>query len=219
MSEVAQHLAEIRKSLPDHVTLLAVSKRQPLEKLHEAYAAGQRDFGENKVQELMEKVDQLPADIRWHLIGHLQTNKVKYIAPFVHLIHSVDSLKLLQEIEKRAAQNNRTIPVLLQMHIAEEESKFGLNAEELTELAEAALSGHFPHIELRGLMGMATFTEDEAQVRKEFGVLKGHFDHWKTHFPSFNTLSMGMSGDLEIAIEQGSTLVRVGTAIFGERNY
>lgn len=219
MSEVAQNLGSIRKSLPQEVTLLAVSKRQPLEKLREAYDAGQRDFGENKVQELMDKVDQLPSDIRWHLIGHLQTNKVKYIAPFIHLIHSVDSLKLLQEIEKRAAQNERTIPVLLQVHIAEEESKFGLNATELANLAEAAMSGSFPHVELRGLMGMATFTEDENQVRREFATLKQLFDHWKSNFPSFNILSMGMSGDLEIAIEQGSTMVRVGTSIFGARNY
>jgi pyridoxal phosphate enzyme (YggS family) len=219
MSEIKQALDQLRQELPEAVTLVAVSKRQPLEKLREAYDAGQRDFGENKVQELEEKVKQFPDDIKWHFIGHLQTNKVKYIAPFVHLIHSVDSLKLMKEIEKRAAQNERSIRVLWQLHIADEESKFGLDKAGLQRLVDATLAGSFPHVEVCGLMGMATFTDDEEQIRREFQILKTEFERLKPEFSNFKELSMGMSGDYPIALDMGSSMLRIGTTIFGERNY
>lgn len=219
MSEIKQALDQLRQELPEAVTLVAVSKRQPLEKLREAYDAGQRDFGENKVQELEEKVKQFPDDIKWHFIGHLQTNKVKYIAPFVHLIHSVDSLKLMKEIEKRAAQNERSIRVLWQLHIADEESKFGLDKAGLQRLVDATLAGSFPHVEVCGLMGLATFTDDEEQIRREFQILKTEFERLKPEFSNFKELSMGMSGDYPIALDMGSSMLRIGTTIFGERNY
>ncbi|GJM60239.1 YggS family pyridoxal phosphate-dependent enzyme [Persicobacter diffluens] len=202
--------------------LIAVSKTKPLEDIQTAYAAGQRAFGENKVQEMAEKAAKLPEDIQWHQIGHLQTNKVKYIAPFVHLIHSVDSIKLMKEINKQAAKNERVIDCLLQIHIAEEESKFGLSFEEAADIM-GQIAGAYPNLRIVGLMGMATNTEDEAQVRKEFAGLKKFFDIHKTKELCENVdlkeISMGMSGDYQIAVEEGSSMVRVGSAIFGARNY
>lgn len=210
---------EIKNQLPAHVTLVAISKTKTVEEILEAYHAGQRIFGENKVQELLGKCDELPDDIQWHLVGHLQTNKVKYILPKVHLIHSVDSWKLALEIEKMAARLRKKIPVLLQVYIAREESKFGLDEQELVEICEA--EEHFPHLEFCGLMGMASNTDDVAIVRGEFQYLKKTFDEVKlkymSHHPSFKELSMGMSGDYKIAIEEGSTMVRIGSSIFGSR--
>lgn len=222
MSEIVENLHKIQRELPENVTLVAVSKTKPVEAIQELYDAGQRNFGENKVQELVAKYEVLPKDIQWHLIGHLQKNKVKYIAEFVHLIHSVDNLDLLKEINKQAAKFNRVIPCLLQIKIAEEDSKFGMEPE----LAAQILSDYktdFPNVEIVGLMGMATFTEDENQIRNEFKSLKSIFEKLKTepitHNSQLTTLSMGMSGDYKIAVEEGSTMVRVGSSIFGERNY
>ncbi len=202
--------------------LIAVSKTHPVEKIKEAYDADQRIFGENKVQEMVAKWEVLPKDIEWHLIGHLQTNKVKYIAHFVSLIHSVDSQKLLEEINKQAKKANRKINCLLQIHIAEEETKFGLDANELLSLVDSGLISTLDHINIKGLMGIATLTEDKNQIIKEFKHLKNLFDSVKARMPlaeGFNELSIGMSSDYKMAIEQGSTMVRIGTAIFGERNY
>jgi|TARA_B110000467_G_C18251911_1_gene440990 PLP dependent protein len=212
---IAENLKFIQKKITEGVFLVAVSKTKTQEDILETYAAGQRIFGENKAQELAEKAATLPKDIQWHMIGHLQTKKVKYIAPFVSLIHGVDSLKLLQEINKRAQQNNRTIDCLLQLHIAQESTKFGLNEEEVKSVLEAAKE--LDHIRIIGLMGMATFTSDEAQIRKEFSGLKSSFDRLQKDKPLLQTLSMGMSGDYQIAMEEGSTMVRVGSAIFGSR--
>lgn len=203
--------------------LIAVSKTKPVSMIREAYDVGQRDFGENKVQELREKPDQLPKDIRWHMIGHLQTNKVKYIAPFIHLIHAVDSLRLLQEINKQAKKNNRIINCLLQIHIAREEHKFGFDVEGVKSL----LSDHgfetYSNIKIIGLMGMASNTEDQHQVRMEFRGLKNIFDEIKLKYQSPNIdmceISMGMSNDYPIAMDEGSTMIRVGSKIFGARNY
>lgn len=218
---IASVLKEIRSSIPPSVELIAVSKTKPVEAIQEAYAAGQRHFGENKVQELVDKQAQLPADINWHLIGHLQSNKVKYIAPFVHLIHAVDSLKLLQEIDKEAQKNKRIISCLLQVHIAEEEHKFGLDVEELKEILESNAFVELQHVRICGLMGMATFTDSEEQIRGEFQNLYNIFQVIKSHYfkfnPDFKEISMGMSGDYEIAIEEGSTMIRVGSKIFGGR--
>lgn len=202
--------------------LIAVSKTHPTEKILEAYDADQRIFGENKVQEMVAKWEVLPKDIEWHLIGHLQTNKVKYIAPFVSLIHSVDSQKLLEEINKQARKVNRKINCLLQIHIAKEETKFGFNEQELISLLDGEIFSSLDSITLKGLMGMATLTEDKNQIRNEFRYLKNLFDKVETRMPSareFNEISMGMSSDYKIAIEEGSTMVRIGTAIFGDRNY
>jgi pyridoxal phosphate enzyme (YggS family) len=204
-------------------TLVAVSKTKPVADIAAAYDAGQRDFGENKVQELRDKQPELPADIRWHMIGHLQTNKVKYIAPFIFLIHSVDSLRLLEEINKQAARQKRVISCLLQIHIAEEETKFGLDAGELEELLSSDALATMKNIKIAGLMGMATFTDDDRQVRKEFAQLKTLLDKSTTpHNDKPNVdlhiLSMGMSGDYKTAIEMGSTMIRVGSKIFGERH-
>ncbi|MDN5397361.1 MAG: YggS family pyridoxal phosphate-dependent enzyme, partial [Chryseobacterium sp.] len=198
--------------------LVAVSKTHPVEAVQEVYDLGQKVFGENKVQELMEKYPLLPKDIEWHLIGHLQTNKVKYIAPFIDTIQSVDSEKLLAEISKEAGKNSRTIKVLLQVKIAAEESKFGLEIDEAKLLFQKYIDGGFPNVEITGLMGMATFTEDEEQVRGEFSVLKGLFDEL-TQLKTLETLSMGMSDDFPAAIECGANSVRVGSAIFGRRDY
>lgn len=208
----------IKSQLPDHVQLVAVSKTHPVAAIQEVYDLGQRVFGENKVQELVEKYPLLPKDIRWHLIGHLQTNKVKYIAGFVDTIQSVDSEKLLKEINKEAGKHNRTIKVLLQVKIAEEESKFGLEITEAKDLFQQYLTGKFPHLEITGLMGMATFTENEDQIRKEFSVLKKVFDDLNS-IKKLETLSMGMSDDFPVAIECGANSVRVGSAIFGRRDY
>ncbi|MDB0006496.1 YggS family pyridoxal phosphate-dependent enzyme [Flavobacteriales bacterium] len=210
---VKNNILHLQKHLADNVHLVAVSKTKPNELIIEAYGAGQRIFGENKVQELVEKEESLPKDIEWHMIGHLQTNKVKYIAPFVSLIHAVDSKKLIKEINKRAKQNNRVIPCLLQVHIAQEESKFGLDKDGVIEI----LKTDFPNVSIVGLMGMATFTDNKNQVRKEFKYLKDSYDELKENQPNFSILSMGMSGDYSIAIEEGSNMVRIGSSIFGER--
>ena len=202
--------------------LVAVSKTKTVEAIKELYAAGQRDFGENYVQELVEKHQQLPGDIHWHFIGHLQSNKVKYIAPFVHLVHGVDSFKLLKEINKEAKKNNRTIEVLLQVHIAEEETKFGLDEKELHELMDtnADKLGELKSVTIRGLMGMASFTDDKEKIRREFRHLKSLFDKYdQVTIPNaeFEVLSMGMSTDYRVAMEEGATMVRIGSLIFGER--
>lgn len=215
---IAQNLKEIIAEIPANVTLVAVSKTKPESDILEAYEIGHRDFGENKVQELVAKKDKLPGDIRWHMIGHLQRNKVKYIADFVSLIHGVDSLRLLKEIDKRAGQAGRVIDCLLQMHIAEESTKFGLDPEELQDILEANPTLQYPHVRIRGLMGMATFTDDREQVKREFDTLKSLFDQWQPGLEDFDILSMGMSGDYNIAIASGSTMVRIGSSIFGARN-
>lgn len=219
---IEKNLTEIRNQIPAGCTLIAVSKTQPLERIGEAYDSGQRIFGENRAQEMSAKYEALPKDIAWHMIGHLQTNKVKYIAPFVALIHSIDSIKLLEEVDRQAARFQRIIPCLLQVHIAEEETKFGFSAEEVSALMSSSFWQRSANVSIAGLMGMATFTDDHEQVRKEFRSLKALFDKLRlTSLPPsvrMEALSMGMSGDYRIAIEEGSTMVRVGTAIFGERN-
>ena len=215
---IQENLKTIETTIPAHVTLVAVSKTKPVEDLQEAYAAGMRDFGENKIQEMCDKYEVLPKDIRWHMIGHVQTNKVKYMAPFVHLIHGVDSLKLLKEIHKQAEKNNRIIDVLLQQFIADEETKFGLDKEEIQHIMQEEIQ-HLPNVRVVGLMGMATFTDDEKQIRNEFKTLKSNFDSLKNNFDNLTVLSMGMSGDYQVAIEEGSTMVRIGSSIFGHRNY
>ena len=211
---IASNLKAIQISLPKEVTLVAVSKTKPNTDILEAYQAGHRIFGENKVQELSQKAEELPKDIAWHMIGHLQTNKVKFIAPFVSLIHGVDSLKLLKEINKRATQNNRIIDCLLQVHIASESTKFGFGITEVINAINEAKQ--FTNIKIVGLMGMTTFTDDTQQITQEFKSLKTVFERVKNEHIS--TLSMGMSGDYQLAIEQGSTMIRVGSAIFGHRN-
>lgn len=222
--DIKKNIEAFLKSLEGKKTrLIAVSKTKPVEMIRAAYEAGQRDFGENKVQEMVDKQPQLPADVRWHLIGHLQSNKVKYIAPFVHLVHSVDSEKLLKTIDKEASKAGRVIDCLLQVHIAEEDTKFGLSIDEARQLALGLLPGQLPHVRIVGLMGMATFTDDEQQIKREFGQLKRLFDELgkaaNHDRVQMKELSMGMSGDYRLAMEEGSTLVRVGSAIFGERNY
>ena len=222
--DIKANLLQIKNSF--HSTecqLIAVSKTKPLGDLQAAYAAGIRDFGENKVQEIQTKQPEMPADTRWHMIGHLQSNKIKYIAPFIHLIHGIDSFKLLVEIDKQGKKIDRAIPVLLQIHIATEESKFGFNQEELDAMLNSTEFEILTHVQIQGLMGMATFTEDLDQIRSEFRGLKQLFEALKKRtLPSFvdlKELSMGMSGDYQIAQEEGSTMVRIGSAIFGSRNY
>lgn len=216
---ISENLISLRKEIPENVTLVAVSKTKPIEALEEAYRAGQRHFGENIVQELVAKYEKLPKDINWHLIGHLQTNKVKYVAPFVYLIHAVDSEKLLLEIDKQAHKNNRIIDVLLQFHIAQEDTKFGLSMDECKLLIKNSTS--FLNTRIIGVMGMASFVDDEDQIRNEFKTLRNIFNELKSEYfgdvPFFSTISMGMSGDYSLAIEEGSTMVRVGSAIFGTR--
>ena len=212
--DIKANLNTILKSIPKEVTLVAVSKTRQNSAIIEAYQLGQRIFGENKVQELVQKFEELPKDINWHMIGHLQTNKVKYIAPFVSLIHGVDSIKLLKEINKRAKQNNRVIDCLLQVHIATESTKFGFDIPKVNEAIDSA--NEYQNIRIVGLMGMATFTDNKQQVIQEFSSLKTVFDTVKNEH--ITTLSMGMSGDYQLAIEQGSNMVRVGSAIFGHRN-
>jgi hypothetical protein len=220
---ISDNLNKIKSSLPSHVTLVAVSKTKPVEDLMEAYNAGQRIFGENKIQEMTEKWEVMPKDIEWHMIGHVQTNKVKYMAPYVSLIHGVDSLKLLKEINKQAKKNDRVINCLLQMHIAEEETKFGMDEQELNDLLSSEEFNQMQNIKVTGLMGMATFTNNEDQVKKEFTYLKAIFKKLQQKQSTVNcqllTLSMGMSGDYRIAIDCGSTMVRIGSSIFGSRNY
>jgi hypothetical protein len=221
MEILAEHIINIQREMPPNVTLVAVTKTRPVELLEEAYSLGLSNFGENRVQEMVEKQPLLPADIKWHQIGHLQTNKVKFIAPFVHLIHSIDSLKLLMEVNRQALKNERIIDCLLQIHIAKEESKFGLDEEEAIQILNSAEFHELGNIRICGLMGMATYTDDDSTVRREFAALKTFFDRLKSdHFSGknyFTHLSMGMSGDYHIAIEEGSTMVRIGTALFGER--
>jgi PLP dependent protein len=217
---IADNLNQIRATLPPTVTLVAVTKTKPIALLQETYDAGSRNFGENRVQEMAEKQPQLPADLRWHQIGHLQTNKVKYIAPFVALIHAVDSLKLLDEINKQAAKNTRVINCLLQIYIADEETKFGLLPDEARALLNNPAFATMTNVCIMGLMGLATNTDNTAQVRQEFRGLKALYDELAIiERPNirFDTLSMGMSGDYQIAVEEGSTMVRVGSAIFGAR--
>jgi len=215
---IKENFTAIKNQLPSGVELVAVSKTHPAEAIQEVYDLGQKVFGENKVQELMEKYPLLPKDIQWHLIGHLQTNKVKYIAPFIDTIQSVDSEKLLSEISKEAGKNSRTVKVLLQVKIAAEESKFGLDLSEARALFQKHLNGEFPNAEITGLMGMATFTDDKEQVKGEFLILKGLFDELN-QLQTLETLSMGMSDDFPAAIECGANSVRVGSAIFGRRDY
>lgn len=220
---IKKNIDNLRAALSLGCRLIAVSKTQPVSLIQQAYDAGQRVFGENKAQEMAAKQKELPADIEWHMIGHLQTNKVKYVAPFVALIHSVDSEKLLEEINKQALKNNRKIKCLLQVYIAQEETKFGWGLDEVQALLKPEFATAYPAVEIVGLMGMATFTPDETQIRKEFGSLKFLFDTLKQgELPANVTmteLSMGMSADYKIAMGQGSTLIRIGTAIFGERQY
>ncbi|PBI94474.1 hypothetical protein BSF41_02230 [Flavobacterium sp. ACN2] len=215
---IASNLHTIKATLPEQVTLVAVSKTKPVSDLMQAYEAGQRIFGENKIQEMTEKWEQMPKDIQWHMIGHVQSNKVKFMAPYVTLIHGVDSLKLLQEINKQALKNKRIIDCLLQIYIAEEESKFGLDENELNELLTSPEFKELKNIRILGLMGMATFTDNQNQIKKEFTHLKSIFDSiQKLQIVDLKTISMGMSGDYQLAIECGSTMVRIGSSIFGGR--
>lgn len=215
MMSISENIKHITSQIPENVTLIAVSKTKPNEMLLEAYESGQRHFGENYVQELVDKEAQLPKDIHWHFIGHLQSNKVKYIAPFVYLIHGVDSFSLLKEINKQAQKNNRVIDCLLQIYIAQEETKFGLDFKEASEILNSVEFKELKNIQIKGFMAMASNTENEVQIRKEFKSLK----EFSKQFPDYNTLSFGMSGDYLVAIEEGSTMIRVGSSIFGERNY
>ncbi|ARV06000.1 YggS family pyridoxal phosphate enzyme [Polaribacter sp. SA4-10] len=217
--EIQKKIQDIKKLIPDNVSLVAVSKTKPIEDLQEAYDAGQRIFGENKIQEMVEKYDALPKDIKWHMIGHLQSNKVKYMAHFVDLIHGIDRFKTLKEINKQAKKNNRIINCLLQAKIAKEETKFGLSFEEISSILESEEFAELQNINIVGFMGMATFTDDKNQLTEEFTALKNFFDALKSKHSNLEILSMGMSGDYELAIENGSTMIRVGSAIFGNRNY
>jgi pyridoxal phosphate enzyme (YggS family) len=217
---IKDNLSKITASLPPSVTLIAVTKTHPVQTLEELYKTGHRAFGENKVQEMLDKYLILPKDIEWHLIGHLQTNKVKFIAPFVTLIHSVDSLKLLQEINKQAEKNNRVIDCLLQVHIAEEETKFGLDLSETKQLLDSGIIANLSHVKIRGLMGMASNTDNKAQISAEFSSLAAFYKDHQSKFSGnikFEILSMGMSSDFEIALRNGSTMIRVGSLLFGER--
>ena len=219
---IKSNIINLRNAIPDSCTIVAVSKTNPPERIKEAYDAGQRVFGENRVQELTPKYEALPKDIQWHMIGHMQTNKVKYIVPFVNMIQSVDRAGVLQEINKQAAKFNRVISCLLQIHIAKEDTKFGFSEKEALELVTGTAIKSFSYVSIVGIMGMATFTDNEDQVRKEFRSLREFFEELKTSALPPNVrmqeLSMGMSGDYKIAIEEGSTMVRIGSAIFGERS-
>jgi hypothetical protein len=214
---ISENLQKISSSIPSTVTLVAVSKTKPVSDLQGAYDAGQRVFGENKVQEMKTKWEALPKDIEWHMIGHVQRNKVKYMAPFVSLIHAVDSPRLLKEINKQAKANERVIDCLLQLRIAEEDTKFGMTENDIDSLLASEETKGFQHIKIKGLMGMATFTDDTSQLTREFQRLKMYYDSLK-ETKKFSVLSIGMSGDYQLAIENGSTMVRIGSAIFGERN-
>ena len=216
---IKKQLQELKSVLPKQVTLVAVSKTKPVQDLMKAYDVGQRIFGENKVQEMVEKHQQMPKDIQWHMIGHVQRNKVKYMAPFVDLIHGVDSLKLLSEINKQALKNNRCINGLLQIKIAAEDSKFGMTKNDAIQLMKSSEFKNLKNIKIKGVMGMATFTDDQNKIRKEFETLKSTFSELKSIQDSMHIISMGMSGDYPLAIESGSTMIRVGSHIFGARNY
>ncbi len=215
---IKENLLAVKQTIPNSVTLVAVSKTKPISDIQEAYDQGQRIFGENRVQEMTEKWEKMPKDIEWHMIGHLQRNKVKYMAEYVSLVHGVDSPRLLAEINKQAEKHNRTIPCLLQVHIAEEDTKFGFNEEELLDLVGNENFKLHKNVKIVGLMGMATFTENMDQVRREFKSLQSLYLKLKSEYADFTTLSMGMSGDYQIAIEEGSTMVRIGSSIFGSRN-
>ena len=221
--DIRENIRKIKEGLPSNVTLVAVSKTKPVDDILEAYDSGHLIFGENKVQDLVQKYETLPKDIEWHMIGHLQTNKVKHIAPFIHLIHAVDSLKLLKVINNEALKNGRVVPCLLQFHIASEETKYGLSLSEAEELFSSKDYMGLTNVGIQGVMGMATFTDDKEKIRKEFRTLKGIFDKLKSKYfrgeASFKEISMGMSDDYLLAIEEGSTLVRIGSSIFGPRNY
>lgn len=218
---VKENIELLRRSVPENVKIVAVSKFHPVEQIREAYDDGQRIFGESRVQELVAKQAVLPDDIEWHFIGTLQRNKVKYIAPFIRLIHSLDSESLMSEIDKRAVENNRIIPCLLQIHIARETTKSGFAPQECTDFLAGGRWRNYPHVQLSGVMGMATLTDDAEQIRSEFRLLKSLFDEWKRKYfadePAFSEISMGMSDDYSIAVEEGSTMIRVGTMIFGKR--
>jgi len=216
---IKQNLNQIQATLPKHVTLVAVSKTKPVTDLMEAYNAGQRIFGENKIQEMADKFQEMPKDIKWHMIGHVQTNKVKYMAEFVDLIHGVESFKLLKEINKQAKKHDRVIDCLLQIKIASEDSKFGMSIPDATALLASEDFSALKNINVIGVMGMATFTEDQNQIKQEFDLLKSTFDSLQKTHPNLKTISMGMSGDYQLAIDCGSTMVRVGSSIFGARNY
>ncbi|MFK7750380.1 MAG: YggS family pyridoxal phosphate-dependent enzyme [Kordia sp.] len=216
---IASKIQELQNDLPKNVTLVAVSKTKPVSDLQEAYDAGQRVFGENKIQEMAKKWEQLPKDISWHMIGHVQRNKVKYMAKFVNLIHGVDNYKLLKEIDKQAKKHDRVINCLLQIKIAEEDSKFGMSAKDATELLASEAFQQLKNIAIVGVMGMATFTDNLTQVQQEFKHLKVTFDSLQQKQPNITVISMGMSGDYELAISAGSTMVRIGSSIFGARNY
>jgi pyridoxal phosphate enzyme (YggS family) len=216
---ITQNLNHIKSQLPEHVTLVAVSKTKPVSDLQEAYDAGQRIFGENKIQEMVEKHEQLPKDIQWHMIGHVQRNKVKYMASFVDLIHGVDNLKLLKEINKQALKHNRIINCLLQIKIASEDTKFGMTITEAMAILNPEVLNDLKNINIDGLMGMATFTDNQEQLAEEFKTLKDFHEQLKPEYPELQTISMGMSGDFPLAIDCGSTMVRVGSSIFGARNY
>lgn len=219
--DIAKNIEKIKSTLPDGVKLVAVSKTKPNEMILEAYRSGHKIFGENKAQELIRKQPELPGDIEWHFIGHLQSNKAKYITPFVSMIHGIDSFKILKTINKEARKNDRVISCLLQFHIAQESTKFGLSEEEAREILESEAYAGMKNISIAGVMGMATFTDDEKQVRHEFRMLKTIFDNLKNKYfgddPEFKEISMGMSDDYRIAVEEGSTIVRVGSKIFGAR--
>lgn len=216
---IAENLLHIKKSVSENVTLVAVSKTKPNSDILEAYNTGQLVFGENKIQEMVAKYDELPKDIQWHMIGHLQRNKVKYMAHFVDLIHGVDSLKTLKEINKQAKKHNRTIKCLLQARIAKEETKFGLSFSDINQIISSEEFLELQNIQIVGLMGMATFTENQEQLSEEFSSLKNFFDQLKNQHSKLNILSMGMSGDYQLAINNGSNMIRVGSAIFGSRIY
>ncbi|MFW6020251.1 MAG: YggS family pyridoxal phosphate-dependent enzyme [Bacteroidales bacterium] len=223
MSNIKQNIESFKNKLPENITLIAVSKTKPVEDIRKAYDSGHRIFGENKAQELKDKQPELPDDIQWHFIGHMQTNKVKYIASFVSLIHSADRFKVLKEINKQAKKHDRIIPCLLQFHIAEEDTKFGFDWAEVTQMLDSEAYSNLANIRIDGVMGMATFTENMEQVRREFRQLKSFFDKLKSDYfsesASFKEISMGMTNDYQIAIEEGSTMLRIGSAIFGARHY
>lgn len=214
---ISENIKKFKAEIPSEVTLVAISKTKPNEDVMEAYEAGQRIFGENKIQEMTQKWEDLPKDIEWHMVGHVQRNKVKYMAEFVELIHAVDSLKLLKEINKQAAKHDRLIKCLLQIKIAEEESKYGIDIAAAKEILDSEAYQEMEHVKITGLMGMATLTENEDKIRQEFSYLKTTFDELRKEQEAFTTLSMGMSGDYKIAVECGSTMVRLGSSIFGER--
>jgi len=216
---IQENLHHIKSTLPENVTLVAVSKTKSVGEIMEAYHAGQRIFGENKIQEMVEKYEEMPKDIHWHMIGHVQRNKVKYMAPFVSMIHGVENFRTLKEINKQAKKHDRTIACLLQIKIATEDSKFGMSTQEASDILASSEFSELKHIKVVGVMGMATFTDDQEQIKKEFNQLKSSSNQLRTTHPELEVISMGMSGDYPLAIACGSNMVRVGSSIFGDRNY